>query len=311
MTTVIKAASTLAAPADEKAAAVLLAGQAARECLAEARLSPDAVGVLINVGVYREHNTFEPAVGALVQKEAGINLDYLAHPVPGAAFSFDLMNGACGVLNAVQVAQAMFSTGSAERVLITAADVHPGGRAALDDGYPYADLGAALLLERSATSEGGFGPVRTAGSGSPSETAGYLPNAGYLPTAGMGAGGRTRITVRRDPGFAGQLLDLAADTTSGYARTEGLDLHRTLLVSSRPTADFAQRLADRLGLPQSRVLAPDSPGGGGGLPHTAAPILGYLRAVDQGLPEDVDQILFVAVGAGPSAACVSYRPQDR
>ncbi|MEV4612997.1 hypothetical protein AB0K43_10375 [Kitasatospora sp. NPDC049258] len=305
MTTVITAAATVAAPADGPAAAVLLAGRASRECLAEARLSPDAVGLLINVGVYREHNTFEPAVAALVQKEAGINLDYLADPVPGAAFSFDLMNGACGVLNAVQVAQAMLATGSTERVLITAADVHPGGRAALDPHYPYADLGAALLLERSAGAEGGFGPVRTAGSTEPSAV------AGYLPTAGMRAGGRSMITVRREAGFADQLLDLAAATAAEYARAEGLDLDRTLLVTSRPTADFAQRLAARLGLPASAALAPDAPGPGAGLPHTAAPILGYLEAVAEGLPAGVDQLLFVAAGAGPSAACVSYRPLDR
>lgn len=157
MTTVIKAATTTTAPADEAASAVLLAGRAAQDCLTEAQLSPDTVGVLINVGVYRENNTFEPAIAALVQKEVGMNLDYLAHRVPGAAaFSFDLMNGACGVLNAIQVAQALLSTGSTERVLVTAADVHPGGRAALDADYPYADLGAALLLERSAQAEGGF-----------------------------------------------------------------------------------------------------------------------------------------------------------
>ncbi|MEU9131380.1 hypothetical protein AB0D08_25290 [Kitasatospora sp. NPDC048540] len=309
MAIVITAAAVVAPPRASAARAVQLAGEASLACLAEARLSPDAVGVLINVGVYREHNTFEPAVGALVQKEAGINLDYLAHPVPGAAFSFDLMNGACGVLNAVQVAESMLVAGGAERVLVTAADVHPGGRGAPDaehpdDDYPYADLGAALLLERSATADG-FGPVRTGGSDDPSAT------AGYLPTAGMRADGRNRITVRRDPGFATQLLDLAADTALGYVRDEGLDLRRTLVIGSRPTSDFGLRLAGRLGLPEDRVLTPDPPGAGAGLPHTAAPILGYLRAITGGLPEDVDQLLFVAVGAGPSAACVSYRPQER
>ncbi|MFI9270843.1 hypothetical protein ACIGXM_09065 [Kitasatospora sp. NPDC052896] len=305
MATVIKAASTSTAPAHRAAAVVRLAGQAARACLAEARLSPDTVGALINVGVYREHNTFEPAVGALVQKEAGINLDYLAHPVPGAAFSFDLMNGACGVLNAVQVAQALLDTGSTERVLVTAADVHPSGRADLDDDYPYADLGGAMLLERSATAEGGFGPVRSARADQPSAT------AGFLRTVGMGSNGRRRITVRREPGFAEQLLDLATEIATDYAWNEELDLRRTLLVSSRPTADFPYRLAARLGMSGSSVLAPQVPGPARGLPHTAAPILGYLQAVEQGLPEGVDQILFVAAGAGPSAACVSYRPQER
>ncbi|WP_329585531.1 hypothetical protein OG500_33075 [Kitasatospora sp. NBC_01250] len=305
MTTVIKAATTTTAPADEAASAVLLAGRAAQDCLTEAQLSPDTVGVLINVGVYRENNTFEPAIAALVQKEVGMNLDYLAHRVPGAAaFSFDLMNGACGVLNAIQVAQALLSTGSTERVLVTAADVHPGGRAALDADYPYADLGAALLLERSAQAEGGFGRVQLAGSEQPSAI------AGYLPTAGMGSTGRGRIAVRRDEGFADQLLDLAAETATDYARAEGIDLHRTLVVASRPTADFGARLAERLGLPATLVLTPELPQGTTGLPHTAAPILGYLQAVEQGLPAGVDQFLFLAAGAGPSVACVSYRPQD-
>ncbi|MFF7633563.1 hypothetical protein ACFZB9_10485 [Kitasatospora sp. NPDC008050] len=305
MTTVIKAATTATAPADEAASAVLLAGRAAQDCLTEAQLSPDTVGVLINVGVYRENNTFEPAIAALVQKEAGMNLDYLAHRVPGAAaFSFDLMNGACGVLNAIQVAQALLSTGSTERVLVTAADVHPGGRAALDPDYPYADLGAALLLERSAQSEGGFGRVELAGSDQPSAV------AGYLPTAGMGSTGRGRITVRRDEGFADQLLDLAAGTATDYASAEGIDLRHTLVVSSRPTPDFGARLAERLGLPTAQVLAPEVPQGTTGLPHTAAPILGYLQAVEQGLPAGVDQFLFLAAGSGPSVACVSYRPQD-
>ncbi|MFJ4806919.1 beta-ketoacyl-[acyl-carrier-protein] synthase family protein [Streptomyces murinus] len=87
----------------------------------------------------------------------GINLDYLAAATPVAGFSCDLMNGACGVLNAVQVAQALLVTGSTDRVLITAADVHPGGRAADDPAYPYADLGAALLLERGTEPGTGFG----------------------------------------------------------------------------------------------------------------------------------------------------------
>ncbi len=311
MATVITTASIATAAADAAASAVLLAGQAARDCLTEARLTPDSVGALINVGVYREHNMFEPAIGAMVQKEAGLNLDYLAQQAPGiSSFSFDLMNGACGVLNAVQVAQAILRTGSTERVLITAADVHPGGLAALDDQYPYADLGGALLLERSATGEGGFGAVRVAGS------AGAPTAAGYLRTAGMGTAGRTQITVRRDEGFVEHLLDLAARTAVEYATTEGLDLDRTVLISSRPTPDFAGRLAERLGLPQSQVLAPDVPAGGEtpgtpnshtGLPHTAAPILGYLSALRQGLP---DQLLFVAAGTGPSIACASYRPQE-
>ncbi|MGP3983990.1 hypothetical protein [Streptomyces sp. KR80] len=309
MTTVITAASiTAPEPGDAAALPGRLAGRAAQNCMATAGVSPDAVGALVNVGVYRLANTFEPAVAALVQKEAGINLDYLAHPVPGAGFSFDLMNGACGVLNAVQVAQALLNTGSAERVLITAADVHPSGQAPQDGDYPYADLGAALLLERAADPGVGFGPVRLrTADGSPGVT-------GYLDSSAMGTEGRRQITVKRDADWVERLLDLTARLVTDYADEEELDLVRTLLVCSRPTPDFAARLATRLRLDPAAVCAPEAPDtdpGAAGEPHTAAPVLGYLKAVQGGLPNGYQRALFVSAGSGLSAACAGYRPQGR
>ncbi|MFD5735545.1 hypothetical protein ACFWIY_22340 [Streptomyces sioyaensis] len=309
MGAVIAAASlALPRPADVFATTVQLAGRAARDCLSGTGLSPDSVGVLINVGVYRESNTFEPALAAMVQKEAGINLDYLADAVPSAGFSFDLMNGACGVLNAVQVAQALLDTGSTDRVLVTAADVHPGGRAADDPAYPYEDLGGALLLERSTDPGAGFGPVHLRSGPGPTGT------SGYLDTAAMGAGGRQLITVEQDSDRAGKLLDLAAATVAEYVEEHGLDPERTMVVCSRPAPDFAARLAGRLGLDPASVLAAGLPGSDperSGEPHTAAPVLGYLTALEGGLPHAYEELLFLSVGAGPSAACASYRLTGR
>ncbi len=271
--------------ADTRAASsVELAGRAARDCLDQTGLSPSAVGVLVNVGVYRESNTFEPALAALVQKEVGISLDYLVDPAAG--FSFDLMNGACGVLNAVQVGQSLLATGSTERLLVTAADVHPGGDARRDPDYPYADLAGALLLERSADPDAGFGPVRHYTADGPTDT------EGYLDTAAMGAEGRTLITVRRSPDHDRRRAELAATAVADYAAAYGLDLDRTLVIGPGTEADAL-------------------PPGETGEPHTAAPVLGYLHAMASGLPEDCDQLLFVTAGAGPSAACASYRPEGR
>ncbi|MEU8840394.1 hypothetical protein AB0D97_14870 [Streptomyces roseus] len=278
---VIAAARTTTHHGTGPASAVELASRAARACLAQAQVSPSSVGVLINVGVYRESNTFEPALAALVQKEVGINLDYMADPAPAAGFSFDLMNGACGVLNAVQLAQSLLDTAGAERVLITAADVHPGGDARRDPDYPYADLGGALLLQRSAEPGAGFGPVSSYAGDGPTDT------EGYLDTAAMGSDGRSRITVLRTEGHGARRAALAAACTAGYAREHGIDLDRTLVVG--PGAG-------------ERVQ-------GEGEPHTAAPILGYLQAVAAPRPRGRDRLLLVAAGAGPSAACVSYRPE--
>ncbi|MEU8567104.1 hypothetical protein AB0C51_01885 [Streptomyces pathocidini] len=307
MTTVITAAALATPPAhDPDPSPVRLAARAARDCTAAAGVSPDSIGVLVNVGVYRESNLFEPAMAAMVQKAAGINLDYLVRPAPAAGFSFDLMNGACGVLGAVHVAQCLLHTGTTDRVLITAADVHPCGDATRDAAYPYADLGAALLLERSAEPGAGFGRVRQRNAN------GRAGTAGYLDTAAMGREGRSRITVTRDADWGVRLVDLATGLVTDHAREEGLDLDRTLVVTSRAAPGFREQLAERLGLDPAAVLAPESPGGPGE-PHTAAPVLGYLRAVgaDGGLPDAYDRLLFVSVGAGLSGACAVYRPQGR
>ncbi|MEV6951179.1 hypothetical protein [Streptomyces sp. NPDC051183] len=289
---VIAAADTATHLGTGPASAVELASRAARACLAQAQVSPSSVGVLINVGVYRESNTFEPALAALVQKEVGINLDYIADPAPAAGFSFDLMNGACGVLNAVQLAQSLLGTGSAERVLITAADVHPGGDARRDPHYPYADLAGAILLQRSADPDAGFGPVSVYPGDGPTDT------EGYLDTAAMGTDGRSRITVRRTEGHGARRSLLAAACAVGYAREHGIDLDRTLVVG--PHAEEEPHPAEEADPGRTGPAAEA---------HTAAPILGYLRALAAPRPKDCDRILLVAAGAGPSAACAGYRPE--
>jgi 3-oxoacyl-[acyl-carrier-protein] synthase-3 len=279
---VITAARTAAHTGSGPASAVELATRAARACLADAQVAPSSVGLLINVGVYRESNTFEPALAALVQKEVGINLDYIAAPAPAAGFSFDLMNGACGVLNAVQLGQALLATAATDRLLITAADVHPGGDARRDPDYPYADLAGAFLLERGTDPGAGFGPVSVYTGDGPGDT------EGYLDTAAMGRSGRSRITVRRRRGHAERRGRFAAACVGAYAREHGIDLARTRVIGPAPGPG----------------AGPDT-----GEPHTAAPVLGYLDALTGPRPADCDRLLFVSAGAGPSAVCAAYRPE--
>ncbi|MFK0222892.1 hypothetical protein ACIQWN_32475 [Streptomyces vinaceus] len=263
------------------ASTVDLASRAARSCLEQAGISPSGVGVLVNVGVYRENNTFEPALAAMIQKEVGINLDYLADPQPAAGFSFDLMDGASGVLSAVRVAQSLLTTSTTERVLVTAADVHPGGDAARDPHYPYADLGGAFLLERSPDPGSGFGPVRHYDDDRPTDV------EGYLDLDAMGHDGRSSITVRHTPGHRERASLFTTRAVVSYMQEFGLDFERTLTVGPRPPS-------------------PAEPAE----PHTAAPVLGFRRLLDGERPAGRDTVLFVATGAGPRTTCVSYRPQE-
>lgn len=166
---------------------------AAQNCLEKIKLPVKNIDLLINAGIYREDNTVEPAISAFLQKELGLNLDYVKNNTGKAAFSFDLMNGACGVLNAIQVAQACLQSSSVQKVLIVCQNANPR----------YACLGAAMLLELSDNPQKGFDPVYTRASidgfyGLKSYTTLYQPNS------------RTRIDIEEHDNYESRLISFMA-----------------------------------------------------------------------------------------------------
>lgn len=275
---------------------VELSGRAARRAMENAGVQPGQVGVLINAGIFRDSNTVEPAVSALIQKAAGIGLDYVKEDP--RSFSFDLMNAGSGVLNAVQVAQAVLATGSTEHVLIVSGDTHPSlERSAGDSEFPYATAGAALLLEFTDEPDG-FGRVHTvAGTGTPAVES-------YVDVATMGNRGRGLMTVERDADFEDRLLAVAADAARKALADADREHATIVLIASTPAPGFPERLAAELGIAADAVRTPDLSQGD---PHTAALPLAYDAAVQDDSLDAFSHILFVAAGAGPSAAAVLYR----
>lgn len=269
------------------------ASAAASACIERAGIHPDQVDLLINVGVYRDENMAEPAMAALVQKNVGTNLDYLISGRP--TLSFDLMNGACGVLNAVQVAGAFLDTGDAEFALVVSGDAHPSGRP--DPAFGYATAGAAMLLSRSADS--GFGRVGVATDDG--DTPGVV---GYIDLDAVGTHGREQVRVDREAGYTERLVEFAAVEAARFAAEEGLDLSGTLLVASQPTPVFAAELARRLGIAAPAVVTVQ---GVDGDPHSSALTFAYHQAVATGQATAYPRALFVAAGAGLSVACSVYR----
>ncbi|MFE3259505.1 hypothetical protein ACFXPS_28820 [Nocardia sp. NPDC059091] len=275
---------------------VELSGRAARRAMESAGIEPGQVGVMINAGIFRDSNTVEPAVSALIQKAAGIGLDYVKEDP--RSFSFDLMNAGTGVLNAVQVAQAVLATGSAEHVLVVSGDTHPSlTRSAADDEFPYATAGAALLLEQTGEPEG-FGRVHTRAS------AGAPGLESYVDTETMGDRGRGIMTVEREPDYLDRLLATAAEAARAALSDSAVDKTTTALIAATPSADFPARLAAELGIAADAVFTPDLTDGD---PHTAALTLAYHTAAQADSLAGYRDVLFVAAGAGPSAAAVVYR----
>ena len=85
--------------------ALRLAVKAAKHCLHEAGRNADDIDLLINAGIYRDRNLAEPALAAMIQEDIGANPED-PHEQAHGTFSFDVSNGSCGVLTALQIVDA-------------------------------------------------------------------------------------------------------------------------------------------------------------------------------------------------------------
>ncbi|NNH72406.1 hypothetical protein HLB23_21510 [Nocardia uniformis] len=273
-----------------------LANRAGRSCLARAGVSSDRIGLVINAGVFRDSNISEPAVAALIQKRLEVGLEYSTGQLP--AFSFDLMNGATGVVHALMAAQCFLAPGEVEYALVVAGDTHPSTERERED-FPYSVSGAAILL-RSSRDAGGFGTPHTTEIGDAAR-----PTA-WVDLDAAGSDGRNALTLR---GGTGDPLDAAEQVVRACLADEGIDpgdfaTGKAVLLAPAPVPGFRERLAYRLGMP-STAIAGVHPAVGD--PYSAAPIHAYASAAAEGLLDAAGAVIFLAADDS-TAACLAYHP---
>src|SRR6476646_11735023 len=101
--------------------ALRLAVNAAKHCLREAGRNADDVDLLVNAGIYRDRNIAEPALAAMIQQDIGANPED-PHADTHGTFSFDICNGTCGVLSALQIVDGFLRSHAIDCALIVASD---------------------------------------------------------------------------------------------------------------------------------------------------------------------------------------------
>ena len=105
--------------------ALQVAVTAAKNCLERAGREAGDLDLLINAGLYRDRNLGEPALAALIQEDVGAHPEN-PHPDAHGTFSFDVANGTCGVLTALQIVDGFLRSGTIEHALVVASDADPG-----------------------------------------------------------------------------------------------------------------------------------------------------------------------------------------
>jgi len=297
MGTIIEASATATADGGSPPEALTLADVAARACLERANRSADEVDLLINVGVYQDRNISEPAIASLIQEDIGANPAQHAGAGQGT-FSFDVRNGACGLLSGIHLVDGMLASGTVDVGLVVAADVDPDP--GVSGGFGFPAVGGALLLSAD-DSRPGFTAFKFATF--PEFAALFHSYVDWHEDArpGLTDHGRNVLTVEIAESYADRALECAESTVRELAGAEALELSDVdVLVATASVPGFAAALATRLGVPAERVASPEERLAGA---HSAA----LAVALESARLTGGRTALFVSVGAGIAAVAALYR----
>lgn len=299
----IDAVTAVTGHGPRRASARRLADTAVRSCLTRAGKTPGDLDMLINTGVYREDSMGEPALAALIQEDIGSSTGHRQPGGPGT-FSFDLINGPCGVLNAVQVQAGLLRSGLIKLGAIVTSDVEPGP--ARRRPVPLRPSAGAMLLTWDDNVPGFTDfTTRTYLEYEDLFTSGLVWRSHKGPVPGAGAG-QNQMVIEEKPGYRGRLVDCAEDAARGFLRDLGIGpAGIDLLVAAPAAPDFLDPLASRLGVPGDRVAyLPEDLGG-----YTAELIAALHTAVRSGKLAEARNTVLVAAGPGITVALARYRQE--
>jgi len=271
--------------------ALHLAVTAAKDCLQRAGCEPEELDLVVNAGIYRDRNLGEPALAALIQDDIGANPE---DPHAGAhgTFSFDIANGACGVLTALQIVEGFLRTHSIHRALIVASDADPGR--GMSEHFPFSAVGAALLC--GWTDDGyGLSPVSWVNANDEADDAEI-----FSATVGF-ADARNVLRFNQSATVDERFAATAAAAVHACLDAQSVRLSDIELVVAAPARHgYRTALSSRLGVPVDKISVADDQ-----CMHTAALAAGLEREAER-LPAGA-QVLFVAAGAGVTAGAALYR----
>jgi len=269
--------------------ALRLSVDACRAALGRCELTPQDVGLLINAGLYRDGNLGEPALAPLIQDDIGANPED-PHPGTAGTFSFDVANGACGLLNALEIADGFLRSRTVQTVLLVASDASPSRRLAPE--FPYLPGGAAAVCQWTAD-QVGIGPFKWHNA--------FDEGSTFRATVGF-EGGRNVLHIVEEADFAERAAEAAVAAAvelleDNHLAPEDIDL----IVASPALPSFAKRVASELAKPEEAVVTDPGPW------HTVGLFAALARVQRAGRLRSGTNALLLCAAAGVNAGAALYR----
>jgi 3-oxoacyl-[acyl-carrier-protein] synthase-3 len=275
--------------------------EAGTKCIENSGIDCSDIDVLISIGVYHDDNIVEPAMASLIQQKLGINPDPVKDGTMKFTFCFDIYNGACGFLNAMQVADSLIKSGQAKTALVVSADSHPSKTRQAD--FPFTPLGAAVLLTDGDHPEKGFNHyyINTAVNG----YEGFVGGADLSNRNAEDINGKKFIELKQDHRFHEAPQESTVQSARDYFDQPSIDLAKVgHLIVTEPEKGFAARIYQAIGLNGiTNIVDLYSRHGN---THTSSLPLGIHALMESGALKENDNVLLVATGSGLTSAFAMY-----
>jgi len=266
------------------------ATRAGKACLEASCYAPHDVEVLINAGVHRDRHYAEPAFACFIQKEIGVNVEFQGRQT----LAFDLLNGGCGLLNAMHVLATMLQTGAHRIGMAIASEINTDRKP--EPSAAIIPSGAAALIDVSPYATRGFGRFVFETFDQHSEL--YGSHVSLAQKHG-------RLFMRKQEALETIYLELVPQVWRRLLGEEGLAPKAIdLVIPSQISAGFLQRLPDVLGLPRERVL--DLSAELGDTLSTSV-LLALEQARRSGRIDTGARVVLLTVGSGITVGAATYQ----
>jgi len=279
---------------------IRLSTRAAIQCLDGARIDPCDIGLLVNTGIYRYKNTGEPAIAALIQEAIGVNRtcaeDTGNHK---NTFSFDLNNGGCGLLTAIEIVHGLISSGEIAYGMVVTGDSEPFYH--LSKEFTFKSAAAAIILAGSKNSNG-FSLFRTY---TYPEYSDEFVSTTFYSNEGWHGKGRNILNVLQKESYPDICVDCAEKSLFGFLDESGMKLDDIdLIVPSQSPLGFTDKLKKRVGMNGNFIEIEKT---GNMVFHTAGPAFALKKVWDDNRFRSSKNIIFLTIGSGINVSLALYQ----
>lgn len=291
---VVDSIGTIPAGVEVRKSTFDLADYVAQACMDESKVSGEDVDLLLFSGVYRDEFICEPAIAALIAGNIKMRSDNYRNSTN--SFALDVMNGALGFLNSIDVGCSMINSGKVQNALVLTSEIENN-----KDTYPDHLLGieetaSAVLLRKAKEGEQGFSDIV------------FEKFPGYIDQWVVSSTWHDGVTVlepKVEDKVEDAFIDCIMQTLDQQAHIKQLlnDGKITKIIPQQISESFILRLSEAMGLPKELFV--DATADRKDL-FTSSIAYGMQKIKEEGQGNPGDIALIIGVGSGVQVGCALY-----